>query len=155
MAENESPTGVVPNTGVIPIDFTGVPDQDPILMTGIYLLQIEQTRIADNKAGSGKNVEVDFTFKTVEGEDRSRTEYIGFSNKTRLKRLALSAGIQPGPTGLDIAQLAGRRVVAMVKGGTYIDKETSLARPSVSVQEYFLPSDPQYSMAVNAAVMVG
>lgn len=125
-------------------NFDDVPDQFEPVPAGIYALKIDEVSDPEpTKDGSGEKIVV-----TMSVEDEGNTEihgrkifdHIGISkNLTRIKRLAMSAGLNPSADGLDTNDLIGRVAKAKVKVRTYTDDGEQ--KESSSISDYLVGAE--------------
>jgi hypothetical protein len=130
----------------ISVNFNEVPDKILPLREGERMLEIQPP---DEKKGfiqltkDGTKTMAVITLAVVDDVDpnekgRQVTDYIVTGNQfglVRLKQLALSAGVRPGAEGLDLTQLIGKRVKAMITTRTYKD-DSGVEQQSSSVKSY-------------------
>jgi hypothetical protein len=130
----------------ISVNFNEVPDKILPLREGERMLEVQAP---DEKKGfiqltkDGTKTMAVITLAVVDDVDpnekgRQVTDYIVTGNQfglVRLKQLALSAGVRPGAEGLDLTQLIGKRVKAMITTRTYKD-DSGVEQQSSSVKSY-------------------
>ena len=131
---------------LIGTNFNDVPDKILPLQEGERILEIQAPSnegfLQPNKEGTGTNaVIVLMVVDDMNPAEKGRTitEYCSTLNQfglVRLKQIALSAGIRPGAEGLDLAQLVGKRVKAIVKTRSYKDKDSGEDRQTSNVYAY-------------------
>ncbi len=109
---------------ILPNNFDEVADNfKPITAGKRTLMIVEPLEEGTSRAGKPKLI---FTFRVdEESEDKGRQikDHISLEMLTKIKRLALSAGLTPGPDGLDTDELTGKSVEAIVYNQTVPDPD--------------------------------
>jgi hypothetical protein len=133
------------------IDLSQAPDVQPIISPGIKRMLIKEPPVlkpAKSGTGSVLNVELYVQQDGTEDHGRRAMDWISTTMETRIKRLALSAGIPreevEDKNGFDTDKLAGRVVLAVIGTRTYKDPSTNIDREVNSVQDYLIPGDQGY-----------
>jgi hypothetical protein len=135
----------VKNMPKINTNFNDVPTEMTPIPPGDYVLDVVNAQIADNKARTGQNLNVELA--VVEGPG-PETKYAGrkvFDNislkmSTKIKRLALSCGIVPGSEGFETESLIGLRCKAILKTNAYQDRDTGEQKSNTKISDYVIPS---------------
>lgn len=128
-------------SGMLNINFEEVPNEILPVPAGIYqLLILTAPTIEPTVKGIGQKIVVDMQIAD-EGENLGRriSDHISVKMTTKIKRLALSAGIPVGAEGLDLTMLEGQTVTAKVVTRTYVDPVSGETKETSSVADYIIP----------------
>jgi hypothetical protein len=115
------------------VDFSGVPDEFVPTTPGRYKLNIESATMEETSKHDG-SMKVLVSMRIIdEGPAKGRQiqDHISTKMLTTLKRIALSAGLSPGPQGYETEELIGRTVTADVSN----EKERLTSEQVASGQE--------------------
>lgn len=129
---------------LIDINLSEVPNVIPLIDPAVYTMLVKSIEFKPNKAGTGNNAVVVLKVHD-EGpnKDRELTDYISLKMATKLKRLALSAGITVfPPTGLATEEIVGKMVKAVISKNPYTDPATQITRETNQLRDYLIPGDP-------------
>ena len=128
------------------IDFNDVPDEILPIPAGLYLLDVIGTPSIQDVQSKPGNKKIVVEFAVVEGPDgdlefQNRRVFDNISTKvtTRIKRLALSAGVDISG-GLELEDLTGTRLTAKLKENSYTDPITQEARTNTKIADYVIPA---------------
>jgi hypothetical protein len=128
----------------IDIDFNDVPEVIPPIEPGIYDLEVMETPEV-MPTNDGKGMKLVVKMKVVEEgphKDRQVSDHISVDKmRTKIKRLCLSAGLNPGADGLQTEELVGRILKAKLKNRTYVDRDSGEERETASIADYIIPQD--------------
>lgn len=123
------------------INFSDVPDKILPLPEGIYTLEIHSADFKLTNDGTSHKVEV--AFRVQEPTDhagRIVSDHIGVKMETRLKRLAMAAGLDPAVNGLSTEDLPGRVVQVQITQRSYKDNDGNTQIAS-NIKDYLIPSE--------------
>lgn len=126
-------------SGFIAVNFENVPDKEMPLPPGVYNLTIVDAGIEPTKRDPGKNklvVEMELSDPTSEHNGRRVFDHIPLSRLTRVKRLMLSAGVNPSQRGLEVSELVGKTVKVSVDTREYADEVSGETRETNQVRDY-------------------
>jgi hypothetical protein len=121
------------------IPFEEVPNEIRPVQPGTYTLEImDVPTIEPTKSGNGQKLVVQMTIQD-DGEFKGRRiqDHISTKMQTKIKRLAIAAGLDPDNNGIDTEEMAGRQVKARVKSNTFTNdfgEEIENAR----IQDYLI-----------------
>ncbi len=109
---------------ILPNNFDDVADDfKPIAAGKRTLLIVEPPEEGTSLAGKPKLI---FTYRVQDdSEDNGRMikDHISLEMLTKIKRIAMSAGVTPGPDGLDTDELTGKLVEAIVTNQSVPDRD--------------------------------
>ena len=128
------------------IGFDDVPDQIIPVAPGVYDCEVmEPPAIEPTNDQKGQKLVVQFRI-TSEGPEEGRQlfDHISLKMKTKLKRLAKSAGLNPADFDEDTDLLHGQTVRLIVNNRTYKDPETGEMKETSNIKDYLIgdESDP-------------
>lgn len=124
---------------VIEANMDDVPTFVPPIATGIHQLEVQGVpEFTRTKADDGNKIIVEYKVVTADSPDFGRriTDHVGFKNLTKVKRIALSAGISLNPLNTD--DLAGQVVTATIGNRVYKD-DAGNDRETSSIKDYVIP----------------
>ncbi len=119
------------------VNFDEVPDEFLPIEPGKYVLEIRNTP-KEEPTKDGKSTKIVVEFVVVDSpkyENRTVQDHISVKMLTRIKRLCMSAGLKPGPEGIQTEELLGRRVTATIGTRTYKD-ESGEDRETARIIDY-------------------
>ena len=112
----------------IQTNFNDVPDEYLPVPAGVYTCEINEAPKIEAVKSDPSKTKLTVVLTVVSGPEgaeqanlkgRKLFDTIPMSRKTSIKRLALSAGLNPGSDGLDTEELVGRTVRVMTKMDEY------------------------------------
>jgi hypothetical protein len=126
----------------IDCNFNDVPDEILPLEPGTYEMELgEGIDIKPSASGNGNNLIVPMTVVNhATHNGRKHTHYIFLNDmgKTNLKRMAKSAGVTPGASGLDTSELVGKVVRVVIVNTPYVDKDTQETKQSAKIKDFII-----------------
>lgn len=120
------------------VNFDEVPNEVQPVDPGTYTAAVEEANLEETKDGKGMKVVVKMKIKAENNPNDGRLVFDHISTKmqTQLKRLALSAGLNPGGDGYDTDDLIGKIVKIRVKNAPYKDEKTGETKETSRIAEY-------------------
>lgn len=120
------------------INFDEVSDKNLPLPAGEYVLLVNECVLAPTKDGTSEKLVVEMTVDDEKNPNHGRKvfDHISIKMKTNIKRLWKSAGLNPGAGGIDVTDIVGKHVRALVKLRTYKDPQSGETKESASIGEY-------------------
>ena len=122
------------------INFDDVADEIKPIEAGTYQAVIKDVpEIKPNKSGDGSSIWV--LHEIIEEGPECGNSIMGFislKQQTRIKRLALSAGVAVGAGGLDLAELAGATVTIKVAQKPRTDQSGETTMQS-NIADWIIP----------------
>ena len=132
----------------IDIDFNDVPTEILPIPGGVYTMDIIGTPTLEDVQSKPGNKKIVVILAVVEGPEGDLTyqnrrvfDNISTQLPTRIKRLALSAGLEVGADGINLDDLTGRRVEVKLKENTYQDQMTKEMKTNTKVADYIIPTE--------------
>lgn len=120
------------------INFDDVPDKNMPLPAGEYVFLVNAATLEPTKDGSSQKIVVEMTVDDEQNPNNGRKvfDHISVKMTTNIKRLFKSAGLKPGAGGVDVSDLVGKHVRALVKLRAYKDPSSGETRETASVDSY-------------------